>query len=81
MLFVDSHSSHVTTSFLKAAMDLKILVVIYPPHSTYRLQPLDVGCFAPLATYYSQNLEAFTSSLEGLTRMSKQQFFKVFRLA
>jgi hypothetical protein len=78
MLFVDSHGSHVTTSFLKAAIDLKILVVIYPPHSTHRLQPLDVGCFAPLATYYSQNLEAFTSSSEGLTKMSKQQFFKVF---
>jgi hypothetical protein len=78
MLFVNGYSSHVTTSFLKAAIDLKILVVIYPPHSTHRLQPLDVGCFAPLATYYSQNLEAFTSSSEGLIRMSKQQFFKVF---
>jgi hypothetical protein len=78
MLFVDGYGSHVTTSFLKAAMDLKILVVIYPPHSTHRLQPLDVGCFALLATYYSQNLKAFTSSSEGLTRMSKQQFFKVF---
>jgi hypothetical protein len=78
MLFVDSYSSYVTTSFLKAAIDLKILVVIYLPHSTHRLQPLDVGCFALLATYYSQNLKAFTSSLEGLIRMSKQQFFKVF---
>jgi hypothetical protein len=59
-------------------MDLKILVVIYPPHSTHRMQPLDVGCFAPLATYYSQNLEAFTSSSEGLTRMSKREFFRIW---
>jgi hypothetical protein len=71
MLFVDSYSSYVTTSFLKAAIDLKILVVIYLPHLTHRLQPLDVGCFALLATYYSQNLKAFTSSLEGIIRMSK----------
>jgi hypothetical protein len=78
MLFVDGHSSHVTTSFLKAAMDLEILVVIYPPHSTHRLQPLDVGCFAPLATCYSQNLEAFTSSSEGLTRMGKREFLRIF---
>jgi hypothetical protein len=62
MLFVDSHGSYVTTSFLKAAIDLKILVVIYPPHSTHRLQPLDVGCFALLATYYSQNLEALLAA-------------------
>jgi hypothetical protein len=53
MLFVDSYSSYVTTSFLKAAIDLKILVVIYLPYLTHRLQPLDVGCFALLATYYS----------------------------
>jgi len=78
LLFVDGHSSHVTTDFLQKALEKKILIAIYPPHTTHRLQPLDVGCFAPLATYYSQSLEAFTNSSEGLTRMSKKDFFKVF---
>ena len=78
LLFVDGHGSHVTTEFLQKALQMKILIAIYPPHTTHRLQPLDVGCFSPLATYYSQNLEAFTNSSEGLTRMSKKEFFKVF---
>jgi len=75
LLFVDGYSSHVTTDFLQKALEKKILIVIYPPHTTHRLQTLDVGCFAPLATYYGQSLEAFTNSSEGLTRMSKKDFF------
>jgi hypothetical protein len=36
---------------------------IYPPRSTYRLQPLYISLFDPLATYHSQALGAHTDSL------------------
>lgn len=78
LLFVDGHGSHVTLKFLEWAQQHKILVAVYPPHSTHRLQPLDVGCFAPLATYYSQLLEQQTRLSEGQTRMTKRDFFKCF---
>jgi len=78
LLFVDGHGSHVTIAFLQKALEKKILVVIYPPHTTHRLQPLDVGCFAPLSTHYSQSLESFCSRSEGLTKMSQKEFFGVF---
>ena len=78
LLFVDGHGSHVTLKFLEWAQVHKILVAVYPPHSTHRLQPLDVGCFAPLATYYSQLLEQQTRLSEGQTRMTKRDFFKCF---
>ena len=78
LLFVDGHGSHVTLKFLEWAQQHKILVAVYPPHSTHRLQPLDVGCFAPLATYYSQLLEQQTRLSEGQTRMTKRNFFKCF---
>jgi hypothetical protein len=55
-----------------------ILVAVYPPHSTHRLQPLDVSCFAPLATYYGQLLEQQTRLSEGQTKMTKSGFFKCF---
>jgi hypothetical protein len=35
-----------------------ILLAILP-YSTYRLQPLDVGLFRPLAQYYTQQLDQF----------------------
>lgn len=78
LLFVDGHGSHVTLKFLEWAQAHKILIAVYPPHSTHRLQPLDVGCFAPLATYYSQLLEEQTRLSEGQTRMSKRDFFRCF---
>jgi hypothetical protein len=78
LLFVDGHGSHVTLKFLQWAQTHKILVAVYPPHSTHRLQPLDVGCFAPLATYYSQLLEQQTRLSEGQTKMTKRDFFKCF---
>jgi len=42
------------------------------------LQPLDIGCFAPLAIYYSQLLEQQSRLSEGQTRMTKRDFFKCF---
>lgn len=78
LLFVDGHGSHVTLKFLEWAQAHKILVAVYPPHSTHRLQPLDVGCFAPLATYYSQFLEQQTRLSKGQTRMTKRDFFRCF---
>jgi hypothetical protein len=78
LLFIDGHGSHVTLKFLEWAQAHKILIAVYLPHSIHRLQPLDVGCFAPLATYYSQLLEEQTRLSEGQTRMSKRDFFRCF---
>lgn len=78
LLFVDGHGSHVTLPFLEKSYERRILVAVYPPHATHRLQPLDVGCFAPLATYYSQNLEQFTINSEGFTNLQRRDFFRLF---
>jgi hypothetical protein len=59
----------------------RILLAVFPPHSTHRLQPLDVSLFAPLATFYSQELNQFTIDLEGLTRLTKRDFFRLFWIA
>lgn len=45
LLLVDGHSSHVNLTFLKLCDELKILVLVLPPHTTHRLQPLDVSPF------------------------------------
>jgi DDE superfamily endonuclease len=38
-----------------------ILLTVFPPHSTHRLQPLDVRLFSPLTTYYSQVINKLLS--------------------
>jgi hypothetical protein len=50
LLIVDGHGSHLTMRLIEYCDANRILLCIYPPHSTQSLQPLDVVCFSPLAT-------------------------------
>jgi hypothetical protein len=52
----------------------QILVAVFPPHSTYRLQPLDVSLFRPLISYYSQLLDTHSRLPQGLTSVTKRDF-------
>jgi hypothetical protein len=56
----------------------RILVAVYPPHSTHRLQPLDVSLFNPLANFYSQELNKWIHKTQGLCRFTKREFFRLF---
>lgn len=78
LLIVDGHGSHLNLKFLSWCESHKILVAVYRPHSTHRLQPLDVGMFAPLSSYYSQGLDDLVRRSEGHTRLSKRDFFSIF---
>jgi hypothetical protein len=81
LLIVDGHSSHVNMAFLDQCDRLKILVLILPPHSTHRLQPLDCGNFLPLSTYYGQGIQGILTDSEGAVSMTKRMFFGVFKPA
>jgi hypothetical protein len=78
LLILDGHSSHYTLKFLDWCRSNRILVAMFPPHSTYRLQPLDVSLFRPLATHYSQLLDRHTRLSLGILNSSKRDFFKNF---
>ena len=81
LLIVDGHSSHINLEFLIAANRLHICILILPPYSTHRLQPLDLVLFLPLSTAYQINLDAWMNKLMGLTSFSKCFFWKIFWLA
>ena len=74
LLIVDGHSSHVNMAFLNKCDELRILVLILPPHSTHRLQPLDVGLFGKLSTAYSFLVDHWMAKSLGLVSMSKRIF-------
>jgi hypothetical protein len=78
LLIVDGHSSHVNIAFLNKCDELRILVLILPPHSTYRLQPLDVGLFGPLSTAYSFEVDKWMAKSLGIVSMSKRIFWSLF---
>ena len=56
----------------------KILLAIFPPHSTHTLQPLDVSMFKPLSTAYSNELSAFLERSQGPSPIKKGDFFPLF---
>lgn len=53
-------------------------MAIYPPHSTHTLQPLDVSIFGPLSTAYSAELEQFLHDYQGISHITKRDFFQIF---
>jgi DDE superfamily endonuclease len=78
-LILDGHSSHVNMAFISLADSFRILILILPPHSTHRLQPLDVGLFGPLVKAYSKRLDAYTHRGLGWVSMTKRLFWPIFR--
>ena len=60
LLLVDGHDSHISTDFIKVCEAKKIILLCLPPQTTHLLQPLDVGCFGPLAYHYKKELELVT---------------------
>jgi hypothetical protein len=75
---LDGHASHVTTDFLDYCDHNQILLAIFPPHSIYSLQPLDVVLFSPLSSYYTQELDRHLHRSRGLIGIKKGDFFSIF---
>ena len=78
LLIIDGHGSHVTMEFIKYCDENRILLAIYPPHSTHTLQPLDVCLFKPLSSAYSAELTDFMHECQGLSAITKRDFFRFF---
>jgi hypothetical protein len=56
LLILDGHESHATPQFDQYCKDHSIITLCMPPHSSHILQPLDVGCFAPLKKAYGNQV-------------------------
>ena len=78
LLILDGHSSHVNMTFIESAHAKRIIVMILPPHSTHRLQPLDIGLFGPLSMAYTRELTSLIHCSLGLVSMTKRMFWPLF---
>jgi hypothetical protein len=78
LLILDGHGSHVTMKFINFCDMNRIILGIYPPHSTHTLQPLDVALFRPLSQAYSERLTAWIAKTEGFSNIQKRHFFTLF---
>jgi hypothetical protein len=54
LLIYDGHGSHDTSKLVELATQHNIILLCLPPHTTHKLQPLDVGVFGPFSTAFLQ---------------------------
>jgi hypothetical protein len=79
LLIIDSHKSHNLHKFYKYYKEEKIIVLYIPPHLSYLLQPLNVGCFSPLKQAYSDEINSL--SQYSTKKIKKEAFLPAFKAA
>jgi len=66
VLILDGHVSHTKNlAALEMARSAGVVLVSLPPHTTHRLQPLDVGFFGPLSRYYDDAIRTWLRTYPG----------------
>ena len=76
LLIIDGHESHKSLQFQNYCKENKIITLCMPPHSSHLLQPLDVGCFAPLKRAYGRQGELLIK--QGINHITKIEFLPCF---
>ena len=58
LVLLDGHATHTKSLALKEmARANNVILLCFPPHTTHRLQPLDVSFMSPVSTYYAENVQ------------------------
>lgn len=69
LLIYDGHGSHETLEMLQAAKENNIILYSLPPHTTHKLQPLDVGVFGPFSRAWIEHCDEYVEEyLEDIPR-------------
>jgi hypothetical protein len=76
LLVLDGHGSHLTPDFDRLCEQNDIIPICMPPHSSHLLQPLDIGCFAPLKRAYGSLIER--KARLGVNHIGKLDFLAAF---
>ena len=79
LLVLDGHESHHSTDFELFCKEHDIITLCMPPHSSHKLQPLDVGCFRALKRSYGAEIEKLMRV--NITHISKEDFLPAFYTA
>ena len=65
LLLLDNHDSHLSIDVLDYAKANGVVMLSFPPHSSHRLQPLDVSVFGPFKKYYNSALKEWLTDNAG----------------
>ena len=80
ILILDGHHSHKSLKVITMARENGVTIITLPPHSTHRMQPLDVAVFKSLKTAYNNSVDTWMRSNPG-RRVSEYEVAKLFSTA
>lgn len=72
LLLMDNHESHITVKAVNFCRDNGITILTFPPHTSHKLQPLDIGVFGPFKTYCATSFNDWMTMNPGKTITIKQ---------
>jgi len=73
---MDGHESHKTPEMRRLAIEHNIEFYFLPPHTTHRLQPLDVGIFGPLQRKWQERCDEIIGETNG--EVPRSEFVKEY---
>lgn len=62
LLILDNHASHISLPVYEYCKRNNINMLSLPPHTSHRMQPLDVSFFGPLKNAYKKECDSFMKS-------------------
>ena len=77
LLILDGHESHKSLAFQDLCEENKIITLCMPPHASHILQPLDVGCFAPLKRAYKEEIRGLAGC--HINHIDKRAFLDAYK--
>ncbi|XP_018304461.1 uncharacterized protein, partial [Mycetomoellerius zeteki] len=77
LLVLDNHSSHISLSTYSFCTNNYIHMLSLPPHTSHRMQPLDVSFFGPLKRAYYREANLFIKS-KNLTKIQSSDLPELF---
>lgn len=65
LLLVDNHESHKYYPALEYASKNSVVILSLAPHTTHKMQPMDVAVYGPLKTYFEREVNIFQKAHPG----------------
>lgn len=62
LLLLDNHEAHKFVKGLDYASENNVIVLSFAPHTTHKMQPLDIAVYGPMKTFFEQSICSFQKS-------------------
>ena len=74
-IILDNHTSHISVPIITFCRENHIVLLIIPPHTSHKMQQLDLTFFGPLKASFNRQCEHHLLHFEKVTANDIAQFF------